>query len=94
MKLYPSELFYKFGSSPNSYIPHDSEIDMWVKSCITTLENDKNKHETLRGTGNTKVFVQRFYYEESEDSDYYYEVTVCKNYEEAMIEREQFEQLK
>ena len=50
----------------------NEEVDKWVKECIEKIEKDKESYISWTGTGNTKVFVQKF------DGDNEYSVTVSK----------------
>ena len=57
----------------------DEKINKWVKECIEKLEEDKESYISWTGTGNTKVFVQKF----EEDNEY--SITICKGYYEVEI---------
>jgi len=92
-QLYPSENFFKFGSSPSTYLVSDVEIDKWIKKCVAVLEKDMSRDRSIYATGDTKIFVERFYHDGSDNSNYYYTVTVCKDYEENEFERDVFENL-
>jgi hypothetical protein len=57
----------------------DEEIDKWVKKGIKYLEEHTNEDLWHTGTGDSKVFVQKF------DGDNEYSITVCKGYYEVEI---------
>ena len=57
----------------------DEKIDKWVKKGIEYLEEHTDEYLYCTGTGNSKVFVQKF------DGDNEYSITVCKNYYEVEI---------
>ena len=68
--------YYSFNDGKD--IP-DEKINKWVKMCIEKLEEDKEAYISWTGTGNTKVFVQKF------EEDNSYSITVCKGYYEVEI---------
>src|SRR5574344_224645 len=68
--------YYSFNDGKD--IP-DEKINKWVKVCIEKLEEDKESYISWTGTGNTKVFVQKF------EKDNEYSITVCKGYYEVEI---------
>ena len=57
----------------------DEEINKWVKKGIKHLEEHTNEDLWHTGTGNTKVFVQKF------EEDNKYSITICKGYYEVEI---------
>ena len=58
---------------------NDEEINKWVKQGIEYLEEHIDEYLWFTGTGDSKVFVQKF------DGDNEYSITVCKNYYEIEI---------
>ena len=58
---------------------NDEEINKWVKQGIEYLEEHIDEYLWFTGTGDSKVFVQKF------DGDNEYSITVCKNYYEVEI---------
>jgi hypothetical protein len=68
--------YYSFKDGKNI---SDEEIDKWVKQGIKYLEEHTDEYSWSVGTGDSKVFVQKF------DEDNEYSITVCKGYYEVEI---------
>lgn len=68
--------YYCFG---NGVKQNDDYINSQVKKCIETLRNNKDGKYCMCGSGNTKIFVERY------DGDEEYCVTVAKGYYETNV---------
>jgi hypothetical protein len=70
---------YTSSSSDGVHI-NDDTINKWVKECIDKFDpNDENDWCRFTGSGDTMVFVFKFYTDEE------YDVYVCKNYYETFM---------
>ena len=86
---YPSDDFYKFGTSDYAVDIDDEQIEEWVNECVESvkeqLENEVESPYAFRASGNTMVIC--FFSQDIEDDVFndsnYFSVIVAKNYESA-----------
>lgn len=72
---YPQH-YYNFGKGK---VLSDEVINEMVRNCVKYLDENKQYDYTTTGTGDTKIFVER--YEDTEE----YTITVCRGYSETNI---------
>lgn len=86
---YPSDDFYKFGTSDYAVDIDDEQIEEWVNECVESvkeqLENEVESPYAFRASGNTMVicFFSQDIEEDVFDDSNYFSVVVAKNYESA-----------
>lgn len=84
---YP-ENFYSFGSGVKI---SDEEINKWIREGIDYLEEHQDESSYRIASGDTMVVIFRFLYNSCNKNTYSYEVNVCKNRQELMIDLEDSE---
>lgn len=81
---YP-ENFYSFGSGVKI---SDEEINKWIREGIDYLEEHQDESSYRIASGDTMIVIFRFLYNSSNENTYSYEVNVCKNRQELMVDLE------
>lgn len=80
---YPDD-FFDFTNGVNIT---DEEINQWIQEGINSMEYDRDRDHWDISTGNARVDITRYIYNENSDK-YYYIIRVSKSYAEADISEE------